>query len=402
MKKFNKNSLVFFFAIIFLVCGFFGNYIKPIYLTVIEAAVELKHGNIDEALDQRHNIDRITADNLPYHNMLVDIHSAKENLLGTRLIQKKDENIVKSYNNSLKSPDTERIDDSEMNRILTEIKKLETVTTLNGARFLYCGVPTKEYYNASDPANIKANQKDNYLQLLEGLRDRDIPYIDMADAFDANGISEDDIFFKTDHHWQPKSGVLANKTICEALNSKYQFSYNPEYTSIDNYQIESFSDLFLGSYGKKVGTYFSWDGADDFDLITPKFETQLIEEQPFKNEMREGNFEDTVLFMENMKKDYYSVDTYSTYGGGNFRLEVIKNKLNADGAKILMIRDSYGQAVSPFLSLQTSELHTCDVRRDGNYVGEKINVQEYIEQIKPDYVIVLYSGISALRDDTFF
>ena len=30
------------------------------------------------------------------------------------------------------------------------------------------------------------------------------------------------------------------------------------------------------------------------------------------------------------------------------------------------------------------------------YVGEKLNIEEYIREVKPDYVIVLYSGVSRI------
>ena len=402
MKKFNQNSLVFFFAVIFVIIGYFGNMIRPIISTLTEVGMDIKRGQIEEALELRKSFDKITGENLLYRDMLNDIHSGKENLLGTRVIQKDDEVVVKADNNSLKSAKTEIIGDTEFNRMISEIKELEAVTKTNGGQFLYCGVPTKEYYSASLPSNVSANQGENYVRLIEELRENEIPFVDMAEVFDQSGISENEIYFKTDHHWTPKAGFLANRMICEELGSRYGFNFDQEYTSLENYEIKTYSDLFLGSYGKKVGTYFSWDGADDFDLITPKFETQLTEEQPFKNEVREGSFEDTVLFRENLKKDYYNVDTYSTYSGGNYRLEIIKNNLNTNGEKILLVRDSYGQIISPFLSLQAAELHTCDVRSGGMYVGEKLNMKDYIESIKPDYVVVMYSGISALKDDTFF
>ena len=65
--------------------------------------------------------------------------------------------------------------------------------------------------------------------------------------------------------------------------------------------------------------------------------------------------------------------------------------------KILLIRDSFACVVAPFLALQTSELHICDMRNYEYYVGEKLNAEEYIKQIKPDYVIVLYSGVSSIE-----
>ena len=54
------------------------------------------------------------------------------------------------------------------------------------------------------------------------------------------------------------------------------------------------------------------------------------------------------------------------------------------------IRDSFACTVTPFLALQAKELHVIDVRNYSYYVGEKINVYDYIEEIQPDYVIVEY------------
>ena len=154
--------------------------------------------------------------------------------------------------------------------------------------------------------------------------------------------------------------------------------------------------MFLGSYGKKVGTYFTWNGADDFDLILPKFKTDMTECQPFKNEIKNGAFEDTVLYKQHLEKNYYHTNNYCTYSGGDFRLQIMKNNLNTNGKKILLIRNSFACAVSPFLALNTSELHICDVRNYSYFVGNKINMEEYIKEIKPDFVLVLYhKGIGA-------
>jgi len=68
---------------------------------------------------------------------------------------------------------------------------------------------------------------------------------------------------------------------------------------------------------------------------------------------------------------------------------------------VLLIRDSFACAAAPFLALQTGELHVCDVRNGSYYVGDKLNMKEYIEQIKPDYVLVLYTGIESIADSKY-
>ena len=78
----------------------------------------------------------------------------------------------------------------------------------------------------------------------------------------------------------------------------------------------------------------------------------------------------------------------------------MKNNMNPSGKKILMIRDSFACVVAPFLALQSSELHVCDLR-NLELPGERINVKDYIEQMKPDYVLVLYSGINYNADGRY-
>ena len=172
-----------------------------------------------------------------------------------------------------------------------------------------------------------------------------------------------------------------------------RFDYNLEYADFDNYSVTHYPKLFLGSWGQKLGTYFSWLGRDDFDLIVPSFFTDFVEIQPFKEERRHGDFENSVLNLGEgkLQKNGFESSVYDVYGG-NYRLQIIQNKTNKNEKKVLMIRDSFAQPVGSFFATQVKELHLCDVRNHAQYVGEKLNLQEYIQKIHPDYVMVLYSG----------
>lgn len=395
MKKFNKNILVFAFFIVFIIIGIWGDCFEQLKWKTIDLAVGIKHGNISSFFDYKYYVDDISNKELSYHDTMMDVNSVKENLLGTRVIFKDDATVVKMDSGSLSSQ-SKKIDTKEIKKTVEAINRLKSVSEKNGAKFLYCAAPTKPQYEKS-PENIDNFAEDNYQSFLKQMNAAQIPYIDFKQELDNSNIESDSIYYFTDHHWKVNSGFFATRALCKELNSRYGFSYDEKYTDLSNYNIQSYSNLFLGSFGKKVGTYFTWDGADDFDLITPKFDTNLTEEQPFKNEKRSGKFEDTVLFMDNMKKDYYGMNTYATYSGGDFRLQIMKNNLIPNGKKILLIRDSFACVVAPFLALQTSELHICDMRNYEYYVGEKLNAEEYIKQIKPDYVIVLYSGVSSIE-----
>ena len=124
----------------------------------------------------------------------------------------------------------------------------------------------------------------------------------------------------------------------------------------------------------------------------------MTEEQPYKNEQRSGSFEDSVMYQGNLEKGYYCKNAYQAYGGGDFHLQIMRNNMLKDGKKVLLIRDSFASAVAPFLALQTSELYICDLR-DYDYInGDRLDLRAYIERTKPDYVIVLYSGVGRISD----
>lgn len=389
MKKFNVNSILFVFAAIFIVVGIQGEFLTYLKWGTIDMLAAFKHLNIEGVMDAKASIDRTSSEKLWYHDTMMDIDSLKNNLLGTRIVFKDDTTVVKANSGSLIEVAGKK-DNKDLEASVKRIKELENIAEASGAEFLYCAAPTKESYEIA-PANVDNYAKENYEAYLKLMTEGQIPLLDFTDVISSNEAADTEKYYYTDHHWTVQTGFFATKAICDELSNLYGFTYNDTYTDIQNYTIQHYSDWFLGSYGKKVGKYFTWCGADDFDLITPNFETDLIEERPLENIERKGSFEETVLFMEHMIKDYYHKNPYGTYSGGDHRLQIMKNNLSTNGKKILLIRDSFACVVAPFLSLQADELHICDMR---DFIPEeKMNMADYINEIKPDYVIVLFEGI---------
>ncbi len=385
--RFNKNSILFAFAAIFIVLGVWGGcftQIKWDTLDIIGALMHFDRDGVEEALN---DIEDVSNKELRYHDLMMDIDSVKNNLLLTRIVIKDDTTVVKADSGSLCAP-VNRLEDAEIEEIVSRIKKLEDYSERNGAHFLYCVAPKKEQYEQL-PCNVDNYAWDNHDRFLRVLRESEIPTVDFSECLEK---SEDALFFSTDHHWTTQSGFVAYSSLCRELSSRYGFEFNEQYTCLENFDVSTYSDLFLGSKGKKTGTYFSWQGADDFTLITPKFSTNMTEEHDVK---REGSFEETVLFMQHLKKDYYHDNTYVTYSGGDFHQQIIENKQNLTGTKILIIRDSFACVVTPFLALQAAELYICDIRDYDYLSGFPVNLETYIQDIKPEYVIVLYSGVDS-------
>ena len=307
MKKFNKNILVFVVFVAFIVAGIWGNCFEQLKWKTWDLAAGIKHGSISSFFDYKYYVDDISNKELSYHDTMMDVNSVKENLLGTRVIFKDDTFVVKMDSGSLSSQ-SKKIDTKEIKKTVEAINRLKSVSEKNGAKFLYCAAPTKPQYE-KNPENIDNYAEENYQTFLKQMNAAQITYIDFKQELDNSNIESDSIYYFTDHHWKVNSGFFATWALFKELNSRYGFSYDEKYTDLSNYNTQSYSNLFLGSSGKKVGTFFIWHGADDFDLITPKFDTNLTEEQPIKNEKRIGKFEDTVLFTENLEKNWMQRST---------------------------------------------------------------------------------------------
>jgi hypothetical protein len=157
--------------------------------------------------------------------------------------------------------------------------------------------------------------------------------------------------------------------------------------NLNKYTVETYKNSFLGSEGKRVGKYYS--PVDDFDVIIPNESTEFTVEIESEDIITEGTFEDVFIYRENITPDnLLSRDStaYGTYMSGNHSLVKIKNKNCVNNKKALVVIDSYGCVVVPYLSQAFKELDCIDIRFYSD------SVEDYILEEKPDVVIYMISS----------
>lgn len=390
----NKNVIVFIAFALAVIIGLFGNCAFSLASNAIDALNKLKEGHIKNAISVIKNTDKISTEKLLYHDNMIDINSIKSSLTNTRFVQKNDSKTVKCELDMLAISNEKRFYSEQINSVANEVLNLLNKAEECGANFLYLAVPEKGYYQTF-PSNIRDYSKVNFDDYLVCLQEANVPVLNYVDEFKKRNMDKEDIYYYTDTHWTTNAGFLAAQLACDSINQRYGIAFDQSKLDINNYNQKLYPDWFLGALGKKVGTYFTWKGADDFNLITPKFKTSLIEEKPYEDSVRKGSFEDTILYGEQIyEKDYYHHDPYSGYCGGNHRLQIFKNQLENNGKTALFIRDSFSHVVTPYFALQFKELHVVDTRgEDIELYDEKVDWYKYMEELKPDVVIVLYKGV---------
>lgn len=374
MKQKHYSMLLFFAAAVFVAAGLFS---RPLLSGLKQASLHLAQtGDVEAFIEDVDTSSR----NLSYKGELIDLYSLWYRVTNTREVVKEDATVLRLDNDFLAFQP--KVADGDTLREMAEAcARLQEVTDRTGSSLLYVMAPNKCSLAAGD--NPVADNLRDFAALLEA---QGTPVLDLKARMAAQGISMEEAFFRTDHHWLPQTGLWAAGEIAGALGLERD-TLQPE-----RYSTETYPDLFLGSEGKKVGRFFTPLGLDDFSVITPDFDTRLTVTD--YTGTRTGAFFDTVLVEKNLHtEDPYLANPYVVYTGGDYPLQTIENHLLEEGDTVLVIRDSYACAVTPFLSLAAGEVRTVDVRY---WTGaqEADTVLEYIESVRPDHVVVLYAGIS--------
>jgi len=194
--------------------------------------------------------------------------------------------------------------------------------------------------------------------------------IDIHGALEAH--ADEDIFYRTDHHWTSLGAYYAYCALGESLG------FEP--VPLAEYEETAVTNEFYGTqYSKAPGfwiepdtihTYVPEDGVS----VTVFDGTSEIEKELYCEEKLETK------------------DKYTFFLGGNQPLIQVKTE-NKEAPKLLILRDSFTDSLTPFLTAHYSEIHLLDARY------YKQSVEAYVEEHDIDQVLILYS-VAVLDSDS--
>ena len=185
-----------------------------------------------------------------------------------------------------------------------------------------------------------------------------------------DGIDHYSMMYKTDHHWTTEAGFYAYGILEDYIVRKTGCQMDNRISEIKNYTVTKYKNWHLGSYGQRTGRYYA--GIDDFDLIIPTFDTTI---QNDSGDM--GTMQDLVINREPLSNRQYTSRYTYDYVLGNALGHYINLDCQND-IRILMITDSFGKAVNPYLIMGFHEIEYV-------YDSDVSSITpEYIEAYDPD------------------
>jgi len=330
-------------------------------------------------------IEQYTGESLVFRVPLVETAVRLETLAGWRVFM--NGTVVDLGGGYLAEP-TGR---AGVNTLAEALAALRGFAAAQGAAFLYVQAPHKiqpeDVLPVPDYTNANA---DALLAALAAVTPA-VPVLDLRAAAPADLPSRRGLFYRTDHHWKAETGLWAAGLIAAALAPTLAPTLAPE-----RYRFETHEQIFLGSLGKKITLIHA--PPDDFTLIYPRFETSFTLTIPSRAVDVTGGF--SVFYDYDQvagqiaaraegrasRRDYYAKSPYAAYLYGDQPVITVVNRLAGEGAaRILVIKDSFGNVVNPFLACVAGRVDILDLR---HFTG---SVRASLRETRPDTVVVLYN-----------
>lgn len=228
------------------------------------------------------------------------------------------------------------------------------------------------------------------------LADAGVDVMDSRVILPATGLPIEEYLMYTDQHWATRAGLILAQELAEKTEEKTGIDLKTELLDIDQFETETYPELFLGKYGQRVGT--GNIAPDDITIYYPKYETNITRETLYasKHETVSGSFADAAIRWHRLEPDEgktWNKQAYMDYGLTE-SYDVYTNPDAAD-CTILLLKDSYATSIAAFLSLVADEVIALDMRHE-----DTGSLDDWMAKYDPDIMIVSYS-MQMLRDDAY-
>ena len=253
----------------------------------------------------------------------------------------------------------------------------KTAQQLKGVSNVYCMVvPTSMDITMSDNVRKGINSCDQS-EVAKYIYDSLNTGAKSVDLFTQLRMHRDEyVYFRTDHHWTALGAYYAYAKFCETAG------YKP--MSLEKYEKVSYGD-FLGSFYGDTNNSSMKKNPDELIAYLPPYKSSLT----FTNTQGKSFNWELVHDVSN----YPISEKYNSFAGSDNPFTVIENLSKEKGKTCLVIKESFGNAMIPFLVGKYKKVYVIDYRY------YKKGIITFAKQNKIDDVLFI-NNASAVRSDT--
>ena len=196
------------------------------------------------------------------------------------------------------------------------------------------------------------------------------------------------LYFRTDHHWTGRGAYYAYAKFCESRG--FPAAPLESYETYDHYP-------FLGSFYRSVG-------GDPKMKANPDTLTVYRVQVPYTMVCYpKGPGGETIPGKLSQKPEALAntEEKYMAFAAGDNPYSIITTE-NTTGRKLLLIRESFGSAFTPFLTENFDEIHIVDFRYFKGDIGKLIREAGITEALFLNYITAAGAGVQMNRMEKMF
>ena len=231
-----------------------------------------------------------------------------------------------------------------------------------------------EYYTPANYSEFTANQKEYFDDIAKRLN-KGIVSVDADSAVAQH--TEEDIYLRTDHHWTALGAYYAAEAFAKTAGVPFK--------DINTYQPETVSGF--------VGTMYAFTQ----DINIKNDPEDFVYYVPENNDQCTAYYYDTAFRYSDDGNFFNQVgdpqtNAYMIFMGGDEQVVKVKTNVH-NGRKLLMIKDSYGNAEAACYLTSFEEIYVVDMR----YF--ELNLVDFAEQMGVTDVLFTMVTFSAFGDN---
>lgn len=226
-------------------------------------------------------------------------------------------------------------------------------------------IPTSvEFYLPAEASSLSASQLDNINWVIENLSD-DVRAVDVYTALSQH--TNENIYMRTDHHWASLGAYYAAQEFAKAAGVPFMDISQYEQRVVHDYVGTMYGYSEYDPNVKNNPEEFYYYVPQGVDFTTTYYEYILGEDGSIVGE-REP-FESSFF----IKYSDGNSMAYCTFMGGDSKITRVETSTD-NGRKLAILKDSYGNALPPFLFGSFEEIIVIDMR----YFTE--NIVDYLTE----------------------
>ena len=197
----------------------------------------------------------------------------------------------------------------------------------------------------------------------------DVTFADVSDVLQSH--SQEDLYYKSDHHWTSLGAYYAWQAIALALQTP----------SDDEYQVLTVADDFSGTMASTSGDYNVYDKVD---IYVNQPEVDYYVEYSGDPVKYSSIYRSEALEQKNK---------YEVFFGGNFP-KITITTLNETGKNLLVLKDSYANCFIQFLLPHYDHIIMVDPRYYSDDLEAELNASDITD------VLILYNENTFVQDNS--